>query len=160
MLSAQMPVRTHTCRSRRSRSVFVLKHFLLLFLSFFLLLPPHLDPIWTPIQTLDSLQGQYSTGGRVTMQLSNAYDDIWRRRCKCFMCCIYQQGNKEIWDDVSHVFGSLFDYMDIVPSDVVTGLVLVRAREKWRHQKAEENRANLPSCLGLWRGKAGGIAPD
>lgn len=36
------------------------------------------------------------------------HDQVWRRRCMCFLGCRYQPQHAWVWDDVAHFFAALF----------------------------------------------------
>eukprot|EP00667_Euglena_gracilis_P003410 EG_transcript_3420 len=85
--------------------------------------------------------GRYSTTA-VATQLK--YDQVWRRRCMCFLGCRYQPQHAWVWDDVAHFFAALFRFMDVVPSDIYAGVVLLRAQEKLAAQSAAPAAAAHP----------------
>jgi len=52
--------------------------------------------------------------------------DVWKDRCKLLACCcIWESNAKSAFEDIGKILASLFWDVDIVPSDVFAGLVLL-----------------------------------
>eukprot|EP00126_Sphaerothecum_destruens_P015843 Sdes_comp9908_c0_seq1m1449 len=86
-----------------------------------------------------------SVGGGITdsasevrwkLQNRNHYEKLWERRCR-FLCCYVGSRGKDsnAYAEIARVMADMFLPVDVVPTDVAAGFVLVRAR-----QKAEELR--------------------
>ncbi len=61
-----------------------------------------------------------------------AYEKSWDRRCKLLFCCVNEDGNKNSFNEVAQLFTEFFRDLDVVPSDIVAGLVLLRRSQKRR----------------------------
>ncbi|KAB7505588.1 Sn1-specific diacylglycerol lipase alpha, partial [Armadillidium nasatum] len=65
-----------------------------------------------------------------------AYQDSWDHRCRVLFCCIGEKNrNSSSFSDIARLLSEFFRDLDVVPSDVVAGLVLLR-----RYQKEERKR--------------------
>ncbi|KAL8597649.1 hypothetical protein ACOMHN_031584 [Nucella lapillus] len=56
---------------------------------------------------------------------------VWETRCRCLCCCIaFSQENDQAFSDVSKLVADYFKDIDLVPSDVAAGLMLVEEQQK------------------------------
>uniref|UniRef100_A0A8C7F0H1 Diacylglycerol lipase-alpha n=1 Tax=Oncorhynchus kisutch TaxID=8019 RepID=A0A8C7F0H1_ONCKI len=78
-------------------------------------------------------------------RLEEGQASSWSRRLKFFMCCTRAQDTQsDAYSEVASLFAEFFRDLDIVPSDIIAGLVLLRQRQRegWGDRK--------PAC-GLCR---------
>ncbi|XP_007885645.2 diacylglycerol lipase-alpha [Callorhinchus milii] len=55
----------------------------------------------------------------------------WSRRLKFFLCCTRAQDSQsDAYSEVAFLFAEFFRDLDIVPSDIIAGLVLLRQRQR------------------------------
>jgi sn1-specific diacylglycerol lipase len=60
-----------------------------------------------------------------------AYQDSWNQRCRFFFCCLNTSDrNRNSFTDIAKLLSDFFRDLDVVPSDVVAGLVLLRKFQK------------------------------
>lgn len=56
-----------------------------------------------------------------------AYQDSWNHRCRLMFCCIgTSDRNRNSFADIARLLSDFFRDLDVVPSDVIAGLVLLR----------------------------------
>lgn len=56
-----------------------------------------------------------------------AYQDSWNHRCRVLFCCIgTSDRNRNSFADIARLLSDFFRDLDVVPSDVIAGLVLLR----------------------------------
>ncbi|XP_052809041.1 diacylglycerol lipase-alpha-like isoform X2 [Mya arenaria] len=64
-----------------------------------------------------------------------AYEESWDRRLGLMCCCVERKGrNKNSMSEIAQLFTEFFRDLDVVPSDVVAGLVLLRRYQSLRQQ--------------------------
>ncbi|XP_070190358.1 diacylglycerol lipase-alpha-like isoform X2 [Littorina saxatilis] len=69
-----------------------------------------------------------------------AYEESWDRRLQLLCCCVERKGrNKNSMSEIAQLFTEFFRDLDVVPSDIVAGLVLLRHRQK-NHMKGIINQ--------------------
>lgn len=72
-----------------------------------------------------------------------AYQDSWDHRCRLLFCCM---GNKDdernSFSDIARLLSEFFRDLDVVPSDVVAGLVLLRKYQKLNRQEIVKSSKN------------------
>ncbi|XP_045197127.2 diacylglycerol lipase-alpha-like isoform X2 [Mercenaria mercenaria] len=62
-----------------------------------------------------------------------AYEESWDRRLGLMCCCVERKGrNKNSMSEIAQLFTEFFRDLDVVPSDVIAGLVLLRRFQKLR----------------------------
>ncbi|XP_025097002.1 sn1-specific diacylglycerol lipase alpha-like isoform X4 [Pomacea canaliculata] len=62
-----------------------------------------------------------------------AYEESWDRRLQLLCCCVERKGrNQSSMSEIAQLFTEFFRDLDVVPSDVVAGLVLLRHHQKQR----------------------------
>ncbi|XP_076442835.1 diacylglycerol lipase-beta-like isoform X2 [Babylonia areolata] len=56
---------------------------------------------------------------------------VWETRCRCLCCCIaFSHDNDEAFSDVSKLVADYFKDIDLVPTDIAAGLMLVEEEQK------------------------------
>ncbi|KAG7276665.1 hypothetical protein CRUP_032014 [Coryphaenoides rupestris] len=64
-------------------------------------------------------------------RLEEGQASSWSRRLKFFMCCSRSQDTQsDAYSEVASLFAEFFRDLDIVPSDIIAGLVLLRQRQR------------------------------
>uniref|UniRef100_A0A8C9TAG9 Diacylglycerol lipase-alpha n=1 Tax=Scleropages formosus TaxID=113540 RepID=A0A8C9TAG9_SCLFO len=64
-------------------------------------------------------------------RLEEGQASSWSRRLKFFMCCTRAQDSQsDAYSEVASLFAEFFRDLDIVPSDIIAGLVLLRQRQR------------------------------
>lgn len=64
-----------------------------------------------------------------------AYQDSWDQRCRFLFCCMKTSDhNRNSFADIARLLSDFFRELDVVPSDVVAGLVLLRKFQKLERQ--------------------------
>ncbi|XP_049824553.1 diacylglycerol lipase-alpha isoform X3 [Aethina tumida] len=72
-----------------------------------------------------------------------AYEDSWHNRCRFLFCCSSgSDRNRNSFSDIARIFSDYFRDLDVVPSDVVVGLVLLRKFQKIEQKAIVEQRKN------------------
>ncbi|KAG8201460.1 hypothetical protein JTE90_024329 [Oedothorax gibbosus] len=63
------------------------------------------------------------------------YQDSWDRRCKFLFCCIrHSDQQRNNFAEIAKLLSDFFRDLDVVPSDVVAGLVLLRKIQRMERQ--------------------------
>lgn len=64
-------------------------------------------------------------------KVMRAYQDSWDHRCRLLFCCMGgADRNRNSFTDIARLLSDFFRELDVVPSDVVAGLVLLRKFQK------------------------------
>lgn len=64
-------------------------------------------------------------------KVMRAYQDSWNQRCKFLFCCMGSTDrSRNSFTDIARLLSDFFRDLDVVPSDVVAGLVLLRKFQK------------------------------
>lgn len=64
-----------------------------------------------------------------------AYQDSWDHRCRLLFCCMgTSERNRNSFTDIAKLLSDFFRDLDVVPSDVVAGLVLLRKFQKLKRE--------------------------
>ncbi|XP_073977437.1 inactivation no afterpotential E isoform X3 [Rhodnius prolixus] len=72
-----------------------------------------------------------------------AYQDSWDHRCRLLFCCIRNSDrSKNSFTDIARLLSDFFRDLDVVPSDVVAGLVLLRKFQKIEREANVNQRKN------------------
>lgn len=72
-----------------------------------------------------------------------AYQDSWDHRCRLLFCCIRNSDrSKNSFTDIARLLSDFFRDLDVVPSDVVAGLVLLRKFQKIERESNVIQRKN------------------
>eukprot|EP01137_Pigoraptor_chileana_P007994 Opistho-2@54291 len=74
------------------------------------------------------------------------YHRVWEEQCKS--CCVFSGIGKDsrmVYTEVSHIFANFFRNLDVVPSDVVAGLILLRQAQK--HDETQRVSSNGESGI-------------
>lgn len=72
-----------------------------------------------------------------------AYQDRWQQRCRFLFCCMRPSDrNRNSFADIARLLSDFFRDLDVVPSDVVAGLVLLRKFQKIERKAIVEQRKN------------------
>ncbi|KAK9886536.1 hypothetical protein WA026_016811 [Henosepilachna vigintioctopunctata] len=72
-----------------------------------------------------------------------AYQDRWQQRCKFLFCCYSATDrNRNSFSDIAKLLSDFFRDLDVVPSDVVVGLVLLRKFQKMERKNIIDQKLN------------------
>nr|CAH7712239.1 unnamed protein product [Callosobruchus chinensis] len=72
-----------------------------------------------------------------------AYQDSWQNRCRFLFCCsTASDRNRNSFADIARLLSDFFRDLDVVPSDVIVGLVLLRKFQKIEQKAIVEQRKN------------------
>ncbi|XP_055709573.1 diacylglycerol lipase-alpha isoform X1 [Phlebotomus papatasi] len=72
-----------------------------------------------------------------------AYQDSWDHRCRLLFCCMgSSERNRNSFTDIARLLSDFFRDLDVVPSDVVAGLVLLRKFQKLEREAIVRQRKN------------------
>nr|XP_022907133.1 sn1-specific diacylglycerol lipase alpha isoform X1 [Onthophagus taurus] len=72
-----------------------------------------------------------------------AYQDSWHQRCRFLFCCMRgSDRNRNSFTDIARLLSDFFRDLDVVPSDVIAGLVLLRKFQKIERRSIIEQRKN------------------
>ncbi|KAK3855217.1 hypothetical protein Pcinc_038364, partial [Petrolisthes cinctipes] len=72
-----------------------------------------------------------------------AYQDKWDHRCRLFFCCMGKSDEaRNSFSDIARLLSEFFRDLDVVPSDVVAGLVLLRKYQKLNRQDIVKSSKN------------------
>uniref|UniRef100_A0A0C9RC53 Diacylglycerol lipase-alpha n=1 Tax=Fopius arisanus TaxID=64838 RepID=A0A0C9RC53_9HYME len=72
-----------------------------------------------------------------------AYQDSWDNRCRMLFCCMGNSDrNRNSFADIARLLSDFFRDLDVVPSDVVAGLVLLRKFQKIERELIVKQRKN------------------
>ncbi|XP_018570256.1 sn1-specific diacylglycerol lipase alpha isoform X2 [Anoplophora glabripennis] len=72
-----------------------------------------------------------------------AYQDSWHNRCRFLFCCsTASDRNRNSFADIARLLSDFFRDLDVVPSDVVVGLVLLRKFQKIEQKAIVDQRKN------------------
>ncbi|XP_074109664.1 inactivation no afterpotential E isoform X3 [Cotesia typhae] len=72
-----------------------------------------------------------------------AYQDSWDNRCRLLFCCMRNSDrNQNSFTDIARLLSDFFRDLDVVPSDVVAGLVLLRKFQKVERELIIKQRKN------------------
>ncbi|XP_058859043.1 diacylglycerol lipase-alpha isoform X2 [Acipenser ruthenus] len=64
-------------------------------------------------------------------RLEEGQASSWTRRLKVFMCCSRAQDSQsDAYSEIANLFAEFFRDLDIVPSDIIAGLVLLRQQQR------------------------------
>ncbi|KAK9506587.1 hypothetical protein O3M35_008489 [Rhynocoris fuscipes] len=91
---------------------------------------------------------QYKRSGNRTRnwrqrKVLRAYQHSWDHRCRLLFCCIRNSDrSKNSFTDIARLLSDFFRDLDVVPSDVVAGLVLLRKFQKIEREANVSQRKN------------------
>ncbi|XP_037036591.1 diacylglycerol lipase-alpha isoform X1 [Bradysia coprophila] len=72
-----------------------------------------------------------------------AYQDSWDHRCRLLFCCMgTSERNRNSFAEIAKLLSDFFRELDVVPSDVVAGLVLLRKFQKIERQSIVRQKKN------------------
>ncbi|XP_078050990.1 inactivation no afterpotential E isoform X2 [Augochlora pura] len=72
-----------------------------------------------------------------------AYQDSWDNRCRVLFCCMGNSDrSRNSFADIARLLSDFFRDLDVVPSDVVAGLVLLRKFQKIERELIVRQRKN------------------
>lgn len=72
-----------------------------------------------------------------------AYQDSWDHRCRVLFCCMgTSERNRNSFTDIARLLSDFFRDLDVVPSDVVAGLVLLRKFQKLERESIVRQKKN------------------
>ncbi|XP_037938608.1 diacylglycerol lipase-alpha isoform X2 [Teleopsis dalmanni] len=76
-------------------------------------------------------------------KVMRAYQDSWDHRCRLLFCCMgSSERNRNSFTDIARLLSDFFRELDVVPSDVVAGLVLLRKFQKLEREAIVRQRKN------------------
>ncbi|XP_030650334.1 sn1-specific diacylglycerol lipase alpha [Chanos chanos] len=76
-------------------------------------------------------------------RLEEGQASSWSRRLKFFMCCTRAQDTQsDAYSEVASLFAEFFRDLDIVPSDIIAGLVLLRQRQRAKRSAILDQSSN------------------
>ncbi|KAL7866857.1 hypothetical protein AOLI_G00146710 [Acnodon oligacanthus] len=76
-------------------------------------------------------------------RLEEGQASSWSRRLRFFMCCTRAQDSQsDAYSEVASLFAEFFRDLDIVPSDIIAGLVLLRQRQRAKRSAILEQANN------------------
>uniref|UniRef100_A0A3B4E098 Diacylglycerol lipase-alpha n=1 Tax=Pygocentrus nattereri TaxID=42514 RepID=A0A3B4E098_PYGNA len=76
-------------------------------------------------------------------RLEEGQASSWSRRLRFFMCCTRAQDSQsDAYSEVASLFAEFFRDLDIVPSDIIAGLVLLRQRQRAKRSAVLEQPNN------------------
>ncbi|XP_036221138.1 uncharacterized protein inaE isoform X2 [Bactrocera oleae] len=76
-------------------------------------------------------------------KVMRAYQDSWDHRCRLLFCCMGgTDRNRNSFTDIARLLSDFFRELDVVPSDVVAGLVLLRKFQKLEREAVVRQRKN------------------
>ncbi|XP_015173083.1 PREDICTED: sn1-specific diacylglycerol lipase alpha isoform X2 [Polistes dominula] len=72
-----------------------------------------------------------------------AYQDSWDNRCRLLFCCMGNSDrNRNSFADIAKLLSDFFRDLDVVPSDVIAGLVLLRKFQKIERELIVKQKKN------------------
>ncbi|XP_053393222.1 diacylglycerol lipase-beta-like isoform X2 [Mercenaria mercenaria] len=81
------------------------------------------------------------------MEISNSAKRVWETRCRILCCCVgCDENSKNAFSGVAEIMSNFFKGVDLVPTDVACGLILVN-----REQEREEYRLSSVRVEGSQR---------
>ncbi|KAG5839859.1 hypothetical protein ANANG_G00209570 [Anguilla anguilla] len=105
----------------------------LVIFSFFITLLCTFDPTGRTFVKLKATRRRKRTLTTYTLRhrLEEGQASSWTRRLKLIMCCTRAQDSQsDAYAEVAMLFAEFFRDLDIVPSDIIAGLVLLRQRQR------------------------------
>lgn len=79
-----------------------------------------------------------------------AYQDSWNQRCKFLFCCMGSSDrSRNSFTDIARLLSDFFRDLDVVPSDVVAGLVLLRKFQKLEREAIVRQVSFSPFLLAM-----------
>ncbi|XP_032308221.1 diacylglycerol lipase-alpha isoform X5 [Drosophila ananassae] len=76
-------------------------------------------------------------------KVMRAYQDSWDHRCRLLFCCMgSSERNRNSFTDIARLLSDFFRELDVVPSDVVAGLVLLRKFQRLEREAIVRQRKN------------------
>lgn len=76
-----------------------------------------------------------------------AYQDSWDHRCRLLFCCMGNSDrSRNSFTDIARLLSDFFRDLDVVPSDVVAGLVLLRKFQKLERDAVVRQVGYVTSC--------------
>ncbi|RWS12438.1 sn1-specific diacylglycerol lipase alpha-like isoform X5 [Dinothrombium tinctorium] len=72
-----------------------------------------------------------------------AYQDSWNRRCKLLFCCVGKSDrHQNSFSEIAKLLSEFFRDLDVVPSDVVAGLILLRRLQRIQREFIVKEKTN------------------
>ncbi|KAK4878368.1 hypothetical protein RN001_010874 [Aquatica leii] len=76
-------------------------------------------------------------------KVMKAYQDSWDQRCRVLFCCMRATDtNRNSFREIARLLSDYFRDLDVVPSDVVAGIILLRVYQKVERRAIIERRKN------------------
>ena len=97
-------------------------------------------------KSFDGNHFQYKRSGSVTRnwrrrKMIRDYESSWNHRCRLLLCCIsLTDRNKRSFSNIARLLTDFFRDLDIVPTDVIAGLILLRKFQKIELRKLLEQQ--------------------
>ncbi|KAK6645186.1 hypothetical protein RUM43_001462 [Polyplax serrata] len=91
---------------------------------------------------------QYRRSGSCTRtwrhrKVLRAYQNSWDQRCRLLFCCMrHSDRSQNSFGDIARLLSDFFRDIDVVPSDVVAGLILLRKYQKIEREAIVKQRLN------------------
>ncbi|XP_053204588.1 diacylglycerol lipase-alpha-like isoform X2 [Panonychus citri] len=71
------------------------------------------------------------------------YQDSWNRRCELLFCCLGKSDRRQnSFTEIAKLLSEFFRDLDVVPSDVIAGLILTRRQQKNQSSLVVREEAN------------------
>ncbi|OXB71148.1 UNVERIFIED_CONTAM: hypothetical protein H355_014044 [Colinus virginianus] len=79
-------------------------------------------------------------------RLEEGQASSWTRRLKVFLCCTRTKDSQsDAYSEIAYLFAEFFRDLDIVPSDIIAGLVLLRQRQRAKRSAVLDERRGSDS---------------
>ncbi|KAJ8249157.1 hypothetical protein GJAV_G00231790 [Gymnothorax javanicus] len=117
----------------------------LVIFSFFITLLCTFDPTGRTFVKLKATRRRKRTLTTYTLRhrLEEGQASSWTRRLKLIMCCTRAQDSQsDAYAEVAMLFAEFFRDLDIVPSDIIAGLVLLRQRQRAKRSAILDQGSN------------------
>ncbi|KAF2901647.1 hypothetical protein ILUMI_04542, partial [Ignelater luminosus] len=76
-------------------------------------------------------------------KVMKAYQDSWDQRCRLLFCCMRgTDSNRNSFREIARLLSDYFRDLDVVPSDVIAGIILLRVYQKIERRAIIEQRKN------------------
>ncbi|KAF5293080.1 hypothetical protein FQR65_LT11072 [Abscondita terminalis] len=76
-------------------------------------------------------------------KVMKAYQDSWDQRCRVLFCCMRAtDSNRNSFREIARLLSDYFRDLDVVPTDVVAGIILLRIYQKIERRAIIERRKN------------------